>query len=232
MAYNELFLSEIFKSNLFDLNNVLYKSLITNKYSPLLLGNLFYDHLQPNFHAALPNKILEDKRRRLYDVAQKCTTAFEIGVNGGHSSFLLLESNPRLTLVGMDIAAFYPPEPTCHPEIYVPAALEHLESKYPDRFKKIIGDCLVECPKYCTSNNYEHIDLLHIDGAKSTYERDFYSMLPVLKNGAYIIFDDTQNPYVRNLVDKLKRLNKVVSSEYPPMHNSIVYRHEIVRVNK
>lgn len=222
--------SEEFMIKLHALNSTLSNSLKKLKLESVLIGNLFYDHLEKDFQNHPLNPLLETKRQRLSDLAKKCSSVFEVGVNGGHSAFLMLESNPNLTYVGNDIAAFYPPEPRCHPEVYVPAAFTTLKQLFPGRVKTITGDCITELPKYSVENKTKHIDLLHLDGDKSTYERDFFTMLPLLTPGAYVVFDDTQNPHVQSLVNKLLNKNIVVRSEYPKMESSEIYRHEIVKI--
>lgn len=157
---------------------------------------------------------------------------FEVGVNGGHSAFLMLESNPELNYIGNDIAAFYPPEPRCHPEVYVPAAFDSLKQLFPGRVQTITGSCITELPKYAKVNNKKHIDLLHLDGDKRTYEQDFLTMLPLLTPEAYVVFDDTQNPNVQALVDKLLKQKLVVRSEYSKMSANEVYTNEIVKLLK
>lgn len=212
------------------LNNTLADALAMKGHEQILIGNLFYDHLQPGFKTMPPNTILATKRKRLADVARKCTQMLEIGVNGGHSALLSLCANPLLKFVGVDIAAFYPPEPRCHPEVYVPVAFETLKGLFPERADFIIGNCLDVIPHYVSGHNTPHIDLLHLDGDKLTYEADFYNILPCLKKNAYIVFDDTQNPNVQRLVDKLLSNGTVIRSEFPQMNSSEIYRHEIVQL--
>jgi len=222
--------SEEFKSKLTILNSNLSNSLTSKGLESVLIGNLFYDHLERDFQNHPLNPLLETKRQRLSDLAKKCSNAFEVGVNGGHSAFLMLQSNPELKFTGNDIAAFYPPEPRCHPEVYVPAAFDSLKQLFPGRVQTITGSCITELPKYAAVNNTKHIDLLHLDGDKWTYEQDFFTMRPLLKSGAYVVFDDTQQPAVQALVDKLLKKQVVVRSEYPKMEASEIYTHEIVKV--
>jgi hypothetical protein len=213
------------------LNSKLSDSLIKNNYESILIGNLFYDHLELNFQNKKPNLILETKRNRLYDLSKKCSSVFEVGVNGGHSAFLMLESNPELKYIGNDICAFYPPEPRCHPEIYVPVAFDSLKDLFPGRVSTITGDCLVELPKYAEKNNFQHIDLLHLDGHKQTYSRDFFALLPCLKKNAYVVFDDTQQEFVQSLVNDLLSRGIVKRCEYPKMEADEIFTHEIVQLN-
>lgn len=224
--------SEEFTTKLHVLNSNLSESLKSKGFEPVLIGNLFYDHLELNFQNHPLNSLLETKRQRLADLAKKCSNVFEVGVNGGHSAFLMLQSNPELKYTGNDIAAFYPPEPRCHPEVYVPVAFDSLKQLFPGRVQTITGNCITELPSYATSKNTRHIDLLHLDGDKWTYERDFFTMLPLLTQEAYIVFDDTQNPNVQTLVDKLLKQKLVVRSEYSKMSVTEVYTNEIVKLLK
>lgn len=229
--YQELVNSETFKEKLTELNSKLSDSLIQKNYESILIGNLFYDHLEEDFQKHIPNKIMEEKCKRLYDLSKKCSNVFEVGVNGGHSAFLMLQSNPELKYIGNDICAFYPPEPRCHPEIYVPVAFDTLKDLFPGRVTTIIGDCLMELPKYAERNNFQHIDLLHLDGHKQTYPRDFFALLPCLKKNAYVVFDDTQQEFVQSLVNDLLNKGIVKRCEYLQMPKSEYFTHEIVQVN-
>jgi predicted O-methyltransferase YrrM len=232
MSYIEVLQSKRFENNLRTLNASLIESLNKKNYRPVLLGNLFYDHLEFNFHTHTLNSLLDEKRKRLFDVARKSTSVFEVGVNGGHSALLMLEANPELIYTGIDIASFYPQEPLCHPEVYVPAAFSCLHEIYSKRVSFITGNSILEIPNYCKNIHEPHIDLLHLDGAKGLYEKDFYAILPALKNNAYVVFDDTQQPVVQGLVDRLLAKGIVIKSEYPKMSNTHKYTHEIVKIIK
>ena len=143
----------------------------------------------------------------------------------------MLYSNKSLNYIGNDIARFYGPAPTCHPEIYVPVAMECLKTIFPGRVNTITGDCLVEVPKYAIHNDTKHIDLVHLDGHKATYETDFNNLKPLLKPDCYIVFDDTQQSPVQYLVDRLLEQNVVKRClEFPKMDLNETYRHEIVQL--
>jgi len=228
MDYFNLINSKEFTVKLNILNNSLSHSLINKGFKSVLIGNLFYDHLEPDFQNHNMNILLEEKRKRLFDVSRKCSTAFEVGVNGGHSAFIMLYANPLLKYIGNDIAEFYPPEPMCHPEVYVPVAFDCLKSIFVGRVETIKGDCLIELPIYAKANNTRHIDLLHLDGHKETYERDFFTMLPLMKPGGYVVFDDTQQPKVQALVDNLLSKKLVKRCEYSQMSSAETFTHEIV----
>lgn len=233
--YHSLSNSTIFNEKLKRLNASLKTKLEENNYLPVLIGNLFYDHEQTNppFYDSPLLKDCEEKRIRLYQAAQGKTSMFEIGLNGGHSSFLSLMSNEELMVYSNDIAEFYKPCPKTHPEIYVHAAVNTLTEMFPNRFQFIRGSCLTEVPKFVKNNPNVLLDLVHIDGEKTTYEKDFLNIRPLLKENALIVFDDTQQPRVQSIVDKLiksKYLQRV--SEFPKMDSSIKYRNEILIYKK
>lgn len=223
--YFDLINSNDFKNNLVELN----LNLISNLNTKILLGNVFYDHEQENFWNSDLLKDCEEKRIRLYQVAKKSKSMVEIGVNGGHSSFLCLSANGNLTIIGNDIAEYYPDCPRCHPEIYVPEAFKFLESKFENRFKSLKGNCLTVIPEYVKSNLDKKFDLVHLDGAKETYKQDFLNLIPVLADNALVVVDDYQNPIVQNLINELIQENYLKKTEeFPTMDSSIKYRNEIL----
>jgi predicted O-methyltransferase YrrM len=205
--YFELISSEDFKSNLNDLNSKIIQKLDE---SDLL-------------------KDCEEKRIRVFQAAKRSKSMFEIGVNGGHSSFLCLKSNKDLTIVGNDIAEFYPECPRCHPEIYVPEAFDFLESKFNNRFVSLKGNCLTVIPEYIKSNPNKKFDLVHIDGAKETYKQDFLNLIPSLEDKCLIIFDDSNMSFVQKIVNDLVQQNYLRRiDDFPQMDSNIKYRNEIL----
>ena len=233
--YNSIVESPIFLEKLHTLNTELKNKLLENNYSVCLIGNLFYDHeqLNPPFYDSELLKDCEEKRVRFSQASKMRNKMFEIGLNGGHSSLLSLLSNDNIVVYSNDIAKHYPPCPNIHPEVYVPAAANVLKSMFHERFHFICGSCLTEIPKFVRNNNNIAFDLVHIDGDKSTYEQDFLNLMPLLEDNALIIFDDTQNPNVQNVVNKLikeKYLHRSV--DFPQMSLDIKYRNEILLYKK
>lgn len=233
--YLELVDSKKFKDDLQKLNYHLKEKLEKCNYFPVLIGNLFYDHDQRNppfYNSKLLDDCLE-KRIRLFTAAKMKKTMFEVGLNGGHSAFLAMMSNENLTVYSNDIAEFYPPCPNIHPEIYVDAAAEKLKEFYPNNFHYIRGNCLTEVPKFTANNPNIKIDLVHIDGEKSTYRQDFFNILPLLEDDAIVIFDDSNIPHVQNVVNDLIENNYLHRSElFPQMNKNIKYTNEILIYKK
>lgn len=225
----------IFIKNLNLLNLSLKYELEKNNFKPVLIGNLFYDHNQsiPPFYISRLLKDCEEKRKRLSKACKKSKIMFEIGLNGGHSSFLALNSNKNLIIYANDIAEHYPLCPHIHPEIYVNKATSILKKIYNKRFTFIKGSCLIEVPKFVEKNIELKIDLVHIDGAKTTYEKDFYNLIPLLKDNALVIFDDSNMDSVQNLVNRLIDKNFLCrTDDFPQMKKNIKYRNEILLFRK
>ena len=233
--YNSLIESQDFVDKLNILNNNLKEELEKNNYKVTLIGNLFYDHEQmsPLFYKSPLLKECEEKRKRLSKACEMRTTMFEIGLNGGHSSLLSLMSNDKITVYSNDIAEFYPPCPNIHPEIYVPVAANTLKKIFDNRFNFIKGSCLSEVPKFVKENSDIELDIVHLDGDKRTYRKDFFNLKPLLKDESIVIFDDTQQPNVQKLVDDLVKEGYIHrTSEFPKMDKSIKYRNEILIYKK
>ena len=232
--YDKIIKSEDFINKLNIINFNLKKSLENEGYQPILIGNLFYDHEQKEFYNSKELDInCYEKRKRFVKAAKESNVMFEIGTNGGHSSFLALISNENLKVYSNDIAKFYPPCPNIHPEIYVNVAVETLKNMFNDRFTFIKGDCLIEVPIFVKNNLNLKIDLVHIDGHKDTYKQDFINLLPILANNCIVIFDDTQQKGVQNQVNELIKENYLhKTSDFHQMNDNIKYRHEILIYKK
>ena len=230
-AYIKIIKSDDFNDKLNILNNNLKMSLENKNYIPTLIGNLFYDHEQinPPFYNSPLLKECEEKRIRFSKACKMRTTMFEIGLNGGHSSFLAMNANKNLIVYSNDIAEFYPPCPNIHPEIYVPEAAKTLKTLFNNRFNFIKGSCITEVPNFVKNNSQLIFDIIHIDGAKETYKQDFLNIRSLLKDNAIVIFDDSQIPGVQKVVDDfIKQGYLHRTSEFPQMTPNIKYRNEIL----
>lgn len=231
--YNNLINCSDFNDNLRILNNNLKNELEKNNFLPILIGNLFYDHAQPNFYNSSLLDECHEKRKRFSKACSMRNTMFEIGLNGGHSTFLALMSNKNLKIYSNDIAEFYHPCPNIHPEIYVKVASDTLKTLFDDRFTFIKGSCLSEVPKFIKNNPDIKFDIIHIDGEKSSYKQEFFNLMPSLNDNAIVIFDDTNYQPVQMMVDELinnKYLHR--SHDFPQMNTKIKYRNEILIYKK
>lgn len=234
-SYHSLVESTDFINKLNVLNSNLKKELENKNYVPTLLGNLFYDHEQmtPPFFNSPLLKDCEEKRKRFSAACMMRTKMFEVGLNGGHSSFLALTSNEDMNVYSNDIAAFYPPCPNIHPEVYVPEAARTLKNLFNNRFNFIKGSCLTEIPNFVRNNPEMVFDIIHIDGNKNTYQNDFFNIRPLLADNCIVIFDDSQNPAVQNLVDNLIKARYLHRTpDFPQMNPNIKYRNEVLIFKK
>ena len=182
-----------------------------------LVGNLCYDHLQDDYVDSPPNPILRSKRDRLRQAAEGCARMLEVGVNGGHSAYLALTSNPELEFHGIDI---------CEHAYVLPAAA-HLEKEFPGRFFFYQGDCLEVLPRLAKAG--EKFDIFHIDGAKRTYLEDvFWCASMVAGESARVIMDDTDQKEL-SWAWKICTALQVIETEphFASMSSNTRYRNEV-----
>ena len=230
MKYRDTINSKSFKDNLTYLNTKIKDALQQQSYPLKLIGNLFYAHTPGEFFNCALLPYLEKKRDRFVEALVDKTSMFEIGINGGHSSLLALESNPEIKIVANDIAKFYPPCPDRHPEVYVPVACNVLSELYPDRFTYFFGDCLTAVPKFVSESKDLSFDVVHLDGNKNTYTTDFNNLSCVMSPDCHIIFDDMQDPNVMRQVDVLIKEQRVkIHPSFPRMVEKI-YTHEVTQL--
>ena len=231
-TYSEIVESEDFLSNLSVLNGNLRKSLLDSNFAPVIIGNLFYDHIQkkPPFYESPLNKECDQKRRRFFKAAQQSNNMFEIGLNGGHSTFLALMSNPKINVTANDLAEQF----IVHPEVYTIEAAKTLKNIFGHRFNFIKGNCVTEVPRFVASNKNVELDLLHIDGEKDTYKQDFLNLMPLLKDGSLVIFDDFQQGGIRKQAEELMDAGFLYRDDEFPQMDLVTQRltNEILRYKK
>jgi predicted O-methyltransferase YrrM len=187
-----------------------------------LTGNLFYDHLQEDYVDAPPIAIMRPKRDRFRRAVEGRRRLLEIGVNGGHSAYLALTSNPTLEFHGVDICT----------NGYVIPAVEWLHAEFPGRVFFYEGSSLDVVPELARRG--ERFDCFHVDGAKYLYYMDVLNCGPMIADdGAILIMDDVQLPVVGRAWNRCVRERLVQSCpEFPPMAHSLKYRQEIGSMNR
>lgn len=218
-------IDKTFNEKLNYLNSKIKESLAKAGVKQHIEGNLFYEPRFPLNENLDPNS--NQKRLRLRDAVQGKKTMFEIGINGGHSSFLALISNEELVVHANDLAQHYS---DFYPNIYVPAACEALQELFPGRFKYIFGDCVEAVPAYIKNNPELQFDIVHIDGNKDVYTTDFYNLKPALTKDATVIFDDLNLSRVKAQIDKLIQDKEVAPIDKFPRHTNERYANDILRV--
>ena len=127
----------------------------------------------------------------------------EIGVNGGHSSALMLaNSDPSNTYIGFDLdpaGEVSVNRQGQHDETALNAvqqsriikAHRHLNDFFRGRFKLVLGDSKVMGPKYLGQNNIT-CALLSIDGDHSPkgIVADWRAFRPYVESGTLVVLDD------------------------------------------
>jgi hypothetical protein len=182
-----------------------------------LAGNLFYSHFQADFAVSPPNPDGRAKRNRFRQAVAGRKRLLEVGVNGGHSAFLALTSNPEIEFHGVDVCE----------HAYVRPAVEWLEAEFPGRVFFYEGDCRDVLPRLVRGGG--KYDVFHVDGAKWTYFEDIRNCQMMRGGDAKLIVDDTQNPLVAKTMQRCVREGRVRPlAAFPPMPPSIWSRNDVV----
>ena len=182
-----------------------------------LFGNLCYDHRQADFADAPPNPILRSKRDRVRTAVEGRTKMLEVGVNGGHSAYVALTSNPVLEFHGVDICE----------HAYVRPAVAQLQNEFPGRVFLYEGSSLEVLP--ALPDRGQRFDLFHIDGAKRRYLEDVLNCERIMAGAsATLIMDDTQQPMVAETWRMCTAAGVIEPHpRFPTMPKSERYRNQI-----
>ncbi len=175
-----------------------------------LEGNLFYFNRADDFAARPPDPGHRAKRDRFREVVSGCTRMLEVGVNGGHSAFLALSSNPGLLYHGVDVCD----------HAYVIPAVEWLAKLFPGRVTFTKGSSLDVLPELARQRL--SFDAFHEDGHKPFYYKDIVnSSRMASKDGALIIVDDIHRGDVATAWAWCSRLHVVSPApQFPAMDRS------------
>lgn len=137
-------------------------------------------------------------------------------MNGGHSAFLALTTNPAIEFHGVDICE----------HAYVRPATDWLKREFPGRVFFYEGDCRVILPRLARKGL--RFDAFHIDGAKFTYFEDIRNCQRMTRREAVLIVDDSQMEGVSRVLRRCIGQGRIqLMAEFPPMPSAIKYRHEI-----
>ena len=156
------------------------------------------------------------KQMNLYSLGMFAKNVLEIGFNAGHSALLFLLANPTSKVVCFDICE--------HP--YTIKCFEYLQSIFKDRIELIIGDSTITIPDYKQKHPNTIFDVFHLDGSHdvNVAKKDFENAYDITKD--VIIFDDTQDSILSNLLDKFIKNRWVIEIQ---MRKTAKYEHRIVR---
>jgi predicted O-methyltransferase YrrM len=177
-----------------------------------LEGNYVYTH-----RSLKKSDLLISKQRNLAEVARQSRFAMEIGFNAGHSASIMLSANPDLHLTCFDINSHRYTEPCA----------QFLKEVFGSRFEIVYGDSTVVVPKF----DHQHLyDLAHIDGGHQLEVAiaDWRNTYPCVRDGGIIVFDDTNAPHLRRLVQQ-QIMSRVVTDVSSSFERTKVYEHAILR---
>jgi hypothetical protein len=162
----------------------------------LLVGNLFYPHGSgQDYGRKSPDPVLRLKRDRFRSALRGKTRLLEIGINGGHSAYLALSSNPDLHYHGVDICD----------HAYVEPAVAWLQRQFPGRVYVDYGDSLKVLPTLV--NRRLTFDAFHVDGCKEAYFDDIVNCSRMVdQSGGLVIVDDIGHPGVARRWRRCRRL--------------------------
>lgn len=127
-----------------------------------------------------------NKQRNLASLARRSNNILEIGVNAGHTCFLMLLVNPRATITALDI---------CNHK-YVKPCVRYLNSHFNNRITLIEGNSAETLPKLKGL-----FDLFHIDGSHETNiaNLDLINCRRLAHSNSYVVMDDTDMPTLKAL---------------------------------
>ena len=123
----------------------------------------------------------------------------EIGVRRGRSLAMLLSKAPDCRVVACDLfvpgyAGMDNPGPD-----WVRGELERLG--FSGELEFVVGDSAVVLPRYFKAHPDAYFDIITVDGDHTTRgaRRDLLNVIPRLKIGGALVFDDISNPYCPTL---------------------------------
>ncbi len=191
-------------------------SKIVNECEEKIEGNCYTYDLKNE-----PARELKSKQENLSLFSKNCSMILEIGFGAGHSSLFFLHHNSSVKVVSIDIGL----------HSYSYACYDYLKESYGDRIEVIFMDSMnISSNSYLQSFQF---DGLHIDGSTQNkmYIYDLLNSLHLIKNGALVIFDDTQNKEIELFMEKCKSsvLFKVPNLSF---QTTKMYKHEILQYIK
>jgi hypothetical protein len=175
-----------------------------------LEGNLFYFNRAHDFADRPPDPGHRAKRDRFREAVSGRCRMLEVGVNGGHSAFMALSSNPELSYHGVDVCD----------HAYVVPAVEWLAQEFPGRVTFTKGSSLSVLPELARQRF--SFDAFHEDGHKPFYYKDIINCSRMAsRDGALIIVDDIHRGDVATAWAWCFRLRVVAPApQFPAMDRS------------
>ncbi len=195
-SYEDVVTAPAFLQDLDALNTTIVQALEAAGEAAVINGNVLYRNKLENFHKADFSPEMDPKRRAMVALAQRARCFVEVGVAGGHAVLLALHANPDLKVVGIDMAErlkpFWPPV-----EVFVPAAANWLETRFPDRFRMIRKEAVAGMQEVAQTCPFGPIDLVHLDGGKKGRIQELAAIWPALARHGYLMQGDYPNGHVQ-----------------------------------
>ena len=178
---------EFLKTN--ELNDI---NKIVSYHSNKLEGNCIYQDQKLSKNWRIHTK--KDKecvRFNLFSLCQNANNILEVGFNAGHSSYLYLYSNPKISITTFDICVHK----------YTKHVLKYLQNLNKYDIRLIEGDSTITLKEY---EDKQKFDLIHIDGGHKleVAESDIQNCLRFSHEKTLLIIDDSDNGDIKFLIDK------------------------------
>jgi hypothetical protein len=120
--------------------------------------------------------------RKLLDDSPDIQNIAEVGFNGGHSSFAMLEARKDVKVTSFDIGL----------HSYVRNTAEYIDGLFPDRHRLVLGDSTRTVPDYAGNAKDDKFDLIFIDGGHDfdTAMADLINMHRLASGDCVVVMDD------------------------------------------
>ncbi len=139
------------------------------------------------------DKRMLGKQILLYNLAKENSRILEVGVYMGHSMLIMLASNPKLKITGLDID-----------KRFAPKAVNYLKKKFTNsKIELVLGDSIENLNKFKSD-----FDLYHIDGDHRPIKiyKEIYACIKLHKKKKIkILFDD---------VDMMASVEKILFTSF------------------
>ncbi|MGJ8624081.1 MAG: PIG-L family deacetylase [Yoonia sp.] len=200
MDLQKLEKSARFKEDFAALNACIRDSLRQADVDIVVNGNVCFGTMEEFSRDMLSTKMAA-KRHMLATLATRSTNFLEVGVAGGHGMLVALHANPSISCIGVDIVQPLKPQ-WPRTDIFVPAAMNWLRQRFPDRVKFMIGDSVSQLDTLAKSGGPK-IDFVHLDAGKTERYEEAHAIRPLLADNAFLLQGDALNGHVRASSDKL-----------------------------
>ena len=162
-----------------------------------LEGNIYYpDGTQAKNVAVIENNEIPperiNRRANVIRAVQGRRIVLEIGFNAGHSALLILEANPEIRYIGIDLGR----------HAYTAPCANYIKVEYGERFDIYFGSSTDVLPEFIATEASNDIDLVHIDGGhtEAVAFADLNYVIGMHRRRdlrRYLIVDDTQMPAIQ-----------------------------------